>query len=518
MTIKHKLISNTTYLFLNWFSATVFSVIFWTILGKTLLPSSYGTVSIFFQVATLLSGISAFGLNSAITKLVPEFLERKQLDKVQGILSFSFKFVVTVSIVIAAIIIVFSNQLAPLMNLRSDIVLLTAASVVIMSPTTLFDYVYYGFQNMKKQFITNFVGGLSKIAFAAAFVFFGMDYIGASLALLLSYVVTLLTRLEKRIFRLSKHPIIDKKNIIKFSVPAFIIFVCSAILNESQYIVLSAMKTTEVTGLMSIGMKIPSVIGVVPVIFFSALTPIISGLSAAKHPKLRQSYLVKVVFRYNLFFIIPMSMFLILFSKYAILLFAAAEYLSATNLLVVLTIATAVHGLCGFLLSNLYSIGQPKISMVIQVISSVVYLLLSIPMTYYFSAMGMAIAYLLSNVALFAMSFFYLKKYLAFEVPLSDIGRIAAGTAVSVALLLLAMPYIHNFIVAIVASIIAGGVYMFTLLPLNFYITEDVTVLGILADRVPIVKWPIRLARSIVARFVNRSYKEAVFPEAKAHG
>jgi O-antigen/teichoic acid export membrane protein len=515
MTIRQKLASNTTYLFLNWSSATVLSVIFWIILGKTLEPSAYGIVSVFFQAVTLFSGMSAFGLNSAINKLVPEFLERGRMDKVQGILSFSFKFVIAVSVVIAMMMVAFSGQLAPIMKLQNDVVIFMAVAVVIMAPTTLFDYVYYGFQNMKKQFLTNLAGGLSKVAFAIILIYMGAGYVGAVLALILSYGVTLLTRLEKRIFNLSKHPVFDRKNIIKFSVPAFIVFISSTILNESQYIMLSAMKTMEIAGLMSISMKIPSIIGVVPVIFFSALAPIVSGLSAVRHPKLRQSYLVKVVFRYTVFIIVPMSVFLIVFSKYVILLFATSEYLSATNILAVLTVAAAVHGICGFLSTNLYSIGRPRIFMIIQILSSAMYLFLSIPMTYYFSAMGMAVSYLLSNVALFAMSFFYLRKYLDFGLPHWDVARIAAGTVVSFALLELAMPYIHNFIVAAIASVLAGVVYIIVLLPTNFYIVEDLTVLDMLANRLPFLKRPIMFARGVLAAFVSRSYKETIFPAAR---
>jgi O-antigen/teichoic acid export membrane protein len=458
------------------------------------------------------------GLNSAIIKLVPEFLERKQMDKVQGTLLFSFKIIIAASVGIAFIMVVFSNQLAPMMNLHSDTVLFTAALVAIMSPTTLFDCIYQGFQNMKKQFTTNFLGGLSKIVLAVVLIFSGMGDIGAMLALILSYVVTLFARLEKRMFNLSKHPIVDKPAIIKFSVSAFMVFICSTILNGSQYIVLSAMETTEAAGMMSISMRIPLVISTIAVIFFSALAPIVSGLSADRRPKSRQSYLVKLVFRYSLFLMVPISVLLMLFSKYTILFFATPEYLPATELLVVMTAATAISGICGLFLSNLYSIGQPKLYMTTQIISAAIYMALSIPMTYYFSAMGMAVAYLVSNIALLMMSFSCLRKYLTFNLPLSDIGRIAAGTFVSIAPILLVMPYIHNFTIAILASALAGGVYMLVLLPMNFYITEDLTVLDVIADKVPPARRPIMLARGMVAKFVDRSYKETSFPAAHAYG
>lgn len=511
MRIRQRLASNTTYLALNWIFATMFSVVFWTILGKALNPSSYGVVSVFFQISTLLSGFCLVGLGSTVNKLVPEFLQGGRMDKVQGILSFSFKFTIAVSLLVALIVFAFSKQLAPVLKLRDDVMIFTAVSALIMTPVSLFDYVYYGFQNMKKQFATNFVGGLTKVVLAGGFVTMGMGYIGAVIALLASEFVTLLVRLEKKVFTLSKTSVVDMKKIVSFSAPALVVFISTTILSESQYVMLSALKTTTDVGLMSIGMKIPSIIGVVPVIFFTSLAPIVSGLSISKNAKPRQSYLVKIVFRYTLFCIVPMSAFLILFSKYAILLFATSEYLSAINLLAVLTVAIAIQGLSGFLLTNLYSIGEPKKCMYLQVISSVLYLVMSITMTYYFSTMGMAVAYLVSNLFLFAISFYYLSRHLSFSMPLSDVARIAIATAVSVVLIVLAMPYINNFVVAIAAAVLAGGVYALVLLPMNFYITEDISALDMIAGKVPIVSWVVGITKRTASRFIRRSYKEIVF-------
>jgi len=42
--IGEKLISNTTYLFLDWFVLGFFSFLFWVILGKTLSPHEVGIV------------------------------------------------------------------------------------------------------------------------------------------------------------------------------------------------------------------------------------------------------------------------------------------------------------------------------------------------------------------------------------------------------------------------------------------------------------------------------------------
>lgn len=507
MRIKDKLISNATYLSFNWFSATLLSMIFWIILGKTLSPDSYGTVALFFQVATLLSGISLLGFSGALSKLIPELLERKRKDKIQGLILFSFKWVLIASSVIAFTLFIFSSQLSPFLKLEKEVLWIVSILIVVMALVAVLDYVYHGFQNMKKLFLTNLYGSLSKVAFTLLFIFLNFGYFGAVVAIFLSYLIIILTRIEKAIFKISKNPVVDKKLILKFSIPAFTIYAFSVILSESQFIILSLMKTVEMTGLFAVGMKISSIIPVIPIIFFSALAPIVSGLSADKNSKPKQSYLVRIVFRYNLFFILPMALFLILFSKYAILLFSSPEYLPATSLLIILTMAFVFRGLASFFISNLYSIGYPKKCRDTLIISSLSYLFLAIPLTYYFSAVGLAVSFLLSTILFFCLSAFYLKRQLEFMPPLKDIGRILVGCFISALFLLLAKPYIHNLWAAIAFAIIASFIYVFSLLKLNFYLEEDLMVLDFLANKLPLFKKKVIWIRSRIAKFVNRSYK-----------
>lgn len=507
MAIKEKLFSNATYLSLNWFFITFFSLIFWLILGKTISPDSYGIVALFFQIATILSGISVLGLSSAISKLIPEFLERNRGVEVQGLILFSFKWVLVASLTIAIILTIFSSQLSVFLKLQKEVLWIVSISIVVMVTVGVFDYIYHGFQNMKKLFLTNFCGGLSKIAFTLLFVFLNFDYFGVIVAIFLSYVVVILTRLEKAIFKISKKLVVDKKLILKFSIPAFTVYIFSAILNESQFILLSLMKTAELTGLFAVGMKISSVITVIPLVFLSSLAPIVSGLCADKNSKLKQSYLVKLVFRYILFFVLPTAILLILFSKYAILLFSNPSYLPAANFLIILTAASVFGGLASFLLSNLYTIGNPNKYRDSQIISSLAYLSLSIPLTYYFSATGLSFSYLFSTILLFFLSLFYLRKHLNFIPPLKDVGRILIGCAISAIFLILLKPYINNFLVAIVFAIIAGFIYLASLLKLKFYLKEDLMILDFLSERIPIFGKIFILVRNFLSKYVNRSYK-----------
>jgi len=508
MAIKDKLFSNTMYLTMNWFFVTLFSMGFWLILGKTLPPASYGNVALFFQIATILSSVSVLGMHLASSRLIPGMLQNGRLDKVQGIIIFAFKWSTMASLAIALAMFVLSDQLSALLKLEKGALWMSAVLVVIMSMTNIFEYVYRGFQKMKKLMVTNFLGGFSKVSLALLFLYMKLDYFGAMLAIFVSYVLLFLSRLERNMFQLSKKPSVDIDTVLSFSIPALIVYVFSALLNESQFILLSSMKTAELTGIFAVGMKVASIIPIIPIILFSSLAPVVAGLSADRNLKSRQFYLIKLIFRYMLVFILPLTAFLMVFSKYAVLLFSGIEYLAATDVLVVLTLASAFYGLSSFFLSNLYSIGDSKRYMDAQVIASMAYLVLSIPMTYYFSVMGLAAAYLLSNILLFMLSLRFLESHGGVLPPAKDIAAMAVGILVSFSFVLLVKPFVGDFVLAGIVSILAGCIYVLALLPLNFYIKEDLIVLDTVRDSIPAVGPAVGLARSILSRFVKRSYAE----------
>lgn len=504
MTIKDKLISNTTYLSLNWVFNTIFFMSFWILLGKTLSPDSYGMIAVALQVATFLSSLSLVGLGTTINKLIPELVERKRRDKIRSLISVSLTIVLFFSLIFSGGLIIFSLQFPNFLKLSSDVLWLVVVTIIVMTFANILANIHYGFQNMKKYFLTYFYGGLSMIIFALLFTYLGLGYVGAIIAFTLSYVVMFLTRLERNMFKISKKTSIDKKIIVKYCIPAFVVVCLSSILTNSQFIILSSMKTAEITGLFAVAMKITAAISIIPKVFSSALFPIISGLSVDKNSKSKQSYLISLVFRYSIFIVLPVAFFAIFFSKYIILFFSTAEYLSAMDFLPILVLGGIILGLANQFQSSLYAIGKPKKYRDSYVISSLVYLISAVILTYYFSARGLAISYLLSAILLFAITFLFIKKYLTINLPIKCIGKVLVGIAVSFLFLFFAKPLIPNFWVGIPFIAIAGIIYLVVLLKLNFYIEEDLMVLDFVAQRTPIFKRKVIWIRNYIAKFVNK--------------
>lgn len=480
---------------------------FWLVIGKTLSPEDYGIIATSTQVFLFLSPLTLLGLGVASYKLIPEFLEKRFKNKIQGIINYSLKTVSLASIILALILILFSFQISSYLKLKPEVMWIISLLIVLGPISAILGSFYSGFQNMKKIFLTDFFGHLTKAIFPLILIFLGFGYFGPLIGLALCYLVILITRLDKDFFNISKKTKVDKKLILTFSIPSFITMVFTVLFDQTQYIILTLLESVKTTGFFAIAGKISFFIPVIPRVLSSALFPIISGLDADRNKKTKRRYLIKLTFRYALFIILPIAVFLVLFSEYVILFFSKPEYLPGMVFLPLLATAATFLGLANLFLSSLYAIGKPKVQRNIQIVLTLIYFSLAIPLTYYFSGMGLAISYLTATIIIFFLGFIFLRKSLGLSLPFKDIGRIILAIFFSIIFLTLLKPYIKNFLMAGILVGIAGLIYFLVLLKLNFYLEEDLKVLDFLSVKSPIFKKQIMGLRKYLSNFVERSYK-----------
>lgn len=513
MPVQNKLISNVSYIFLNWGFTTFFTMLFWMILGKTVSPASYGVIATILQISALLSPTTLLGIDIATSKLIPEFLKRKEKGKVQGLINFSFKITVVSSISTAIILIILSPYISNFLKLDEGIILMLGVSVIAGALAYITSSIYYGFQDMKKIFFTNLCGQIVFVISAFALISLGFDYTGAVVAFIIYSLVPFITRFSRKLFKISKTPIIDRQVILKYSVPAFVVVIFLTLFNNTQYIILSSLKTFEVTGLFAVAVKITSAIVPIPIIFSNALFPIISELSVDKKSKSKQSYLASLVFRYSIFAVIPIAFFMIFFSKYLILFFSTVKYVDAMTFIPFLAFGGVAYGLSSQFFSTLYAIGETKKYRNSYIVSTLFYLTSALILTYYLSALGLAISYFLSCLLMLAITFIYVKKHLTIKLPVKCIVKVLFGTAISLLFLFAFRPLITNFYVAAIFVIIASLIYLAVLLPIKFYTKEDLKVLDFMIERTPVSKNTffknkfIKI-RNYLSRFVSGYYTE----------
>jgi len=500
MGISRKLISNAVYLFLDWSLISLFSFIFWVMLGKVLLPSEYGVVVTSINFILLMLSFSTLGIALALYKLVPEIMKKKGIKGVYSLVRLSIKPVIIFLSFLSLLLFIFSSLLVTYLKIPYGIMLICIISIFPITMFSFFGMILHGLQDMRKLFLTDFFQVLIRLIVSGVLLFLGFRYLGPLIAFFLGYFLICFLRIDLNYFKDDKSPISYKK-IFYYSIPALIASISGYVIISSQYIILTILKTTEVTGVFAVAAIITSVIGILTNVLTSAAFPIISGLSADRRTKVRQSYLIALVVRYSLLFVSPLSILLIIFSKYAILLFSSSQYLSAAAYFPILVPAAVLTGMGGIFYTNIYAIGKPNTERNIMVASALLFLVTSIFLTKYFSAIGLSFAQLITASLLFSLSFIYIRKYLRFKFFVSDTLKILFSTFIVVSVLLILRQFILSIFTLALIIVPVGLLYLIVLLFVNFYRTEDIVILEYLGEKIPVIgKYLLAIANFIRRR------------------
>ena len=484
-----KLVNNAIFLFLDWLFVTLLNFVFWSVASKTLVKEQYGIISTSINLATLLSGIGLLGFNTTISKLLPEYLEKRQENKAKKIVSFSLESVLLSNIALMAAMLLASSTIASILKIPNSVVFITVINTFLVSLWMFFAAILSGIQNMKKITVTNLIGHIVKICVSIALIFLGFSYFGPLLGFMVGILVIVLLRIPFKFLTNVKKEVLDKKQIFfGFALPAFVSSLAWLVFTNGQHVLLTAIKNPSVTGVFTVAFLLTNPIVSIPNILAMSLFPIISQLSTNHNSKNSQKHLLNMVLRYALLFSVPAALFLILFSQHVILLFANPEYLSATSLFPLLAVSSIIYGIGVIFNQTVYSLGKPKVQRNIVLETVLVFFILAVPLTVFFSALGMCVAYLLSVSFLNFLSYKHIKKTLNTQLPWGSIKVILASGLLSFLFLYVFFHTAPNVIFAIISCILAGLVYFELLFLFKFFTKDDVLVLKLIIEKFPVFR------------------------------
>ena len=500
MGIGKKLISNTIYLFLDYLVLSTLSLIFWVIAGKSLDREGLGIVATTINLILFISGITMFGIDSAVSKLIPEFLEKKKYKKIKLMLGSTLKFFLITNITISIFLLIFSNFFSSFLKIP-PIAFVSAASVLIFATLSKFlGSVLLGFQNMRKITISDFIACMTRVIISIALVLLGFRHLGLIGGFIISVIMLTLLRIDRNWIEFGK---VDKKlksTIFKYATSAFLASIAVAIFANSQTLILSSIKDPKATGTFSIALTYTSPIPVLVSTLSSALFPIISQLSIDKSKTPVQSFLIQMVLRYSLLIVVPLSLILTFFSKPIILIFSNPDFLPATQIFPIMCLSGIFLGIGNLFLSSLYAMKKPVILRNISFARSLIFLIFSIWLAYFLSYIGVAIARVIAGIFTLFMGFYYLKKYIEVRFPISATLKILISSIPFFLLLFFSDLMEASILIKMLVALIGGVIYLICLIPLKFYTKEDVKLLEIFASKSPLFKKQV----SILARFLSR--------------
>lgn len=502
--IKNRLISNTFFISLEWAFVSFTSFLYWLIIGKTLPPSDYGIVNIFTNFTVILASFIPLGTSVALFKLIPEYLERKEFGKITSSIRFTIKVIVITTVVISAIIIVFSDFISSIFKLPNPVILLL--------PISLFGYAIFnhqaqimlGFQHAKKLALTSAIGYSVKVTISALLILTNMHFFGPIIGFVVSSIMIFLMRINYLLYDKKPSKIDGKKIIITFGLSALVLRIAMLLFNSSPPLILSLFHTPEVVGIFGIAILLANQLHAIPTIFSSALFPITSHLSVIKNTEKRQTHLINLVVRYSLLITLPLLIFIILFSGKLIMLISQEAYLPAKSILPILSIGSIIFGISFIFVRSIYALGKADIHRNIILFSSAIFIFISIPSAYFFSVLGISFAYTISTSVLFITSLIFLKKLIKYSPQWKTIGKLLIANLISLSILYFLSNLAPNIWIGILYTLIIGMFYLILLLFLRFYTKDDITLIKTFSDHIPVGKNLIKIAIRIMSNFIEK--------------
>ena len=467
-----KAVLGTSYVFAFSLLAMLFAYGFRLILARSLSTEEFG---LFYAIIALLSFVHTFhdpGLKSALIKIIPEFIMKKQTEKMSQAISQTFIIWFSLSAIYSFIIIIFSDYLANdyfRYPSAAPLIILLAIAFVIQAIDYLMSYIFQGFQRM---------GLFASVDFLRTFMFFTVSLVGfyffpGSIIIPgIAYIAgtTLLSAVYFPIFKLKvfrefrfrlgfDREILSK--MMRFGIPVTIAGMSYSAFQQSGILILTYFGTLTEVGLLNIALPTSSLLISLSASVAYVIFPLASELWAQGFKDhLREG--MKLLYKYAFIVILPLSLVMIAFAPLIIGLLFGEKYLSAAPALVVLSIGTIFWIIANINFNFLAGIGKSSESMKVILGMTLASIALNAVLIPFFGLMGAVWSIVAGYLFALLSSIAIMRRHLKVDVPLAFwlktffVGLLFLGTIQ----LLKSLLVINNqYLEAIVVLTLAGVVY-----------------------------------------------------------
>lgn len=495
-----KIMSNSFYFFIDWIIMTLGGYLFWVVIGRLTTPSDVGMFSTIMNLAILIVGFTSLGMNSVLPKLVPEYQVKKSEEKVRGAIRWALKTTTAANLLAAVALIAAAPAISATGYLSETSVVLVAIFMIAINTFYLLGSCLYGLQNIRRIAVTDTLFTFLKLAVVPILVFAGYGYLG----LVYGTIAAMFAAAFFRFIHLPKGKgVADTKEIWFYAVPATISTFGIVFTNQGSVVALSFFKPMAEVGMFTIAFLFASILRMVPQIMSMAIFPIASQQWAGKE-KSGLKELVTQTTRYSLLLTLPIISMFAFFPRDILVRLLNEGYSGASAILPVLSIGCLLIGVSSIFTNVLYSIGEVNRNRNVILIggfSNIILSLLAIPV---FGMLGASAAFLISGVAMFALSMAWLRKHVKFDLAFRGTAKMLLASAIFSAFVAWLKTLNGSsawFMVSLATGIVA---YAATLLVLRFFGKTDLRVLGEMKGKAPRRLGAFfELARNLIVRFSN---------------
>lgn len=376
------------------------------LMARVLGQVNYGIATLGITVLSFSSAILLLGLNNGVGRYLPRFdgiAERK------GVILSALETALPISILVAAILVVFSDSIATLVlqNPEASGVLRAAAvGIPFAVLLKLFAGIVQGMeQTVPKVLVRNMFQPIVRFSLIAAVLLAGFG----SLAIVWSYTATFaIAGIAGIWYILTKTPALSKekgirihRELVTFSAPLMLMTTMVMVLSNLDIFFVSYFHTSGDIGVYNVIYPLAELLTMTLSGFSFIFLPTFSRLHADnERAEMRRIY--QVVTKWIFLLTFPILFFFVLFPRVTIAITFGPEYSEGVTALAILSLGFFVQSVAGPNMNALTSIGETRVIMILNLIAAGVnvglnYLLIP-PYSYLGAAIATAISYTLLNI------------------------------------------------------------------------------------------------------------------------
>ena len=480
-TYSKRAVKNLTYIFVTWFSRNILGILFWIVLGNLLSPQELGSFSTIFNFGIFLTTFALLGLSPASIKLISEYIGKGKIKNAKALTTYIFKVNIFSLSIISFLVFIFSPQLSKFLDIPEQQILLSIPLLLSISLLYLSSSVSYALGKPKEFAIGNIIFSILKLILPPLVIFLWFSYEGLILAISFSAIVGVIYRLKVIKFGNGK---VEKRRIWRFASSSIIGALSSSLYNQGGILLTKAFTTAANTGIFTLGFMLSMPLRTIPNSLANAIFPLESeAWSKGKKSVVRK--LIKYVLKYSYLFCIPLILIFLVFSQEIMFLIGGKEYIGELLFIKILVLALGIMGISSIFSGSLYFIGKPELTRNLNVLSGILTFLFGILLIKIWNLLGISLAYLISAILIFFVSYYFSKKYIGISFEGKYFFLVFFSSLISLPILYFFKLFFHNIIGVFFGALFFGIVYLLTLLMFGYFNKKDLDLLKIVGRKLP---------------------------------
>lgn len=400
-------------IFIGMITAQILGLANQILLGRFLGPDFYGLFNLALSVLWIASNIAVFGLFGGLSRFIPFYLEKGKKGIIRNTIFFSVGFVLLTSIIISIVLYLLSSKISIYIfneNNLTPVLNYLAIGLPIIALPQIFEGIIRGFKAVKYKVAIWDIGmQLVKIIVFLLLAIIGYALIGAIVAYLMGFIFTIFCSIliiRKKLFpdysKYMKKPI--AKKLLSFSWPLALTGLTFLFAAKTDILLLGYFLNPEAVGIYVPALMIAQLLTFVGTGFSYIFLPVISGFFAQKDTASLES-LFKSSTKWIFIIVMPVFLYILLFSKEIIALFFGFEYSKAYLALIILASGVFTSIFSGLTGNILVGGGHTKLNLACEVIAAITNVTLNLVLIPIYGIIGAAIG---TSVSLFARTLFSL--------------------------------------------------------------------------------------------------------------